>query len=277
MQTIFIIGVDHSGTTILYKMLAQHPELCWFSQFSMRRGEIPGRWRLPGSVLAKRVGRQLFHPDWKKRVTVAGRYIPTPTEAPEIWDYLVPDTKRFWFEDDCTEEIKRRIEHICERECKQWKKTFLIIKRPRLTRAVRLLAACLPDSHFIHIIRDGKAVSLSNMKKLQRRISDSQEALEVSALNWKDVVNYVDNAKDFLDGRLETLHYEDFCQDIHHHIENLLNNVGLSVDGLYHQLPKTLNVTNDKHFNECPLLYKETLNTFLAPTLLHYGYEPFAL
>jgi hypothetical protein len=42
VTTIFIIGVDRSGTTILYRMLAYRPALCWFSQFSMRRSEIRG-------------------------------------------------------------------------------------------------------------------------------------------------------------------------------------------------------------------------------------------
>ena len=277
MKTIFIIGVDHSGTTILYKMLAQHPALCWFSQFSMRRGEIPGRRRLPGNVLANRLGRRLFHHAWQKPNTT-GRYIPTPIGPPEIWDYLVPDTKRFWYEDDCTEEMKKRLQHICEQECKQWKKTVLIIKSPRLTRSIRLLATCLPDSCFIHILRDGKAVSLSNMHKLSQKLpADRREALKLSAMYWKDVVTYVDGAKEVLEGRLKSIHYEDFCKDVRHHIAKLLENVGLSANGICNRLPKTLTITNGKHFNECPLIYKEDLNTLLGATLSRYGYEPFAL
>jgi hypothetical protein len=277
MKTIFIVGVDHSGTTILYKMLAQHPALCWFSQFSMRGGEIPGRRRLPGNVLANRVGRSLFHPTWQKQATITSRYIPTPNEAPEIWDYLVPDTKRFWYEDDCTEEMRKRLQYICEQECKQWNKTFLLIKRPRLTRSIRLLATCLPDSYFIHIIRDGKAVSLSNMHKLSRRIPDKREALKLSAMYWRDVVTYVDSAKEILDERLQRLHYEDFCKNVHQHVARLLKNIGLSENGVCNKLPKTLTVTNDKHFEECPSAYKEDLNSLLGTTLCNYGYEPFML
>jgi len=36
---IIILGAGHSGTTILYNMLAMHPELTLFSIFS-RRGKI---------------------------------------------------------------------------------------------------------------------------------------------------------------------------------------------------------------------------------------------
>ena len=60
MSPVFVFGVDHSGTTILYRMLAYHPDLTWFSQFSLRRGEIPGRRRRPiadGSILMLRVLR----------------------------------------------------------------------------------------------------------------------------------------------------------------------------------------------------------------------------
>ena len=49
MSPVFVFGADHSGTTILYRMLAYHPDLTWLSQFSLRRGEIPGRRRRPAA------------------------------------------------------------------------------------------------------------------------------------------------------------------------------------------------------------------------------------
>ena len=46
-RAIFVVGVEHSGTTILYRMLARHPDLAWLSHYSMRDGEIPNRCRVP--------------------------------------------------------------------------------------------------------------------------------------------------------------------------------------------------------------------------------------
>ena len=56
----FILGAAHSGTTILYRMLALHPEVLWFSQFSLRSGEIAGRWSLPFND-ANRQGAPTIH------------------------------------------------------------------------------------------------------------------------------------------------------------------------------------------------------------------------
>ena len=33
---VFLFGVDHSGTTVVYRMLAYHPDLAWFSQFTFK-------------------------------------------------------------------------------------------------------------------------------------------------------------------------------------------------------------------------------------------------
>ena len=35
-KPIFIIGSGRSGTTIFYNLLATHPELCWFSNYTDR-------------------------------------------------------------------------------------------------------------------------------------------------------------------------------------------------------------------------------------------------
>ena len=40
-RAIFVVGVEHSGTTILYRMLARHPDLAWLSHYSMRDGKNP--------------------------------------------------------------------------------------------------------------------------------------------------------------------------------------------------------------------------------------------
>jgi hypothetical protein len=62
---VFVFGAAHSGTTILYRMLAYHPGLTWLSQFSLRAGEIPGRRRAPGANRVDLVLRSVPH-RWRK-------------------------------------------------------------------------------------------------------------------------------------------------------------------------------------------------------------------
>ena len=40
-KPIFIIGSGRSGTTILYRLLCLHPDLCWFSNYSNRFPYLP--------------------------------------------------------------------------------------------------------------------------------------------------------------------------------------------------------------------------------------------
>jgi hypothetical protein len=44
-RPVYMYGAAHSGTTILYKMLALHPGATWFSQYSQRDGSVSGRRR----------------------------------------------------------------------------------------------------------------------------------------------------------------------------------------------------------------------------------------
>ena len=39
-KLVIITGVGRSGTTILYKLLSVHPEICWFSNYSNKFNNI---------------------------------------------------------------------------------------------------------------------------------------------------------------------------------------------------------------------------------------------
>ena len=89
MSPVFVFGADHSGTTILYRMLAYHPALTWLSQFSLRRGEIPGRGRRPMADRLDPVLRSVRHP-WRKETTRLRHWlVPQPGEEATIWAYLL--------------------------------------------------------------------------------------------------------------------------------------------------------------------------------------------
>ena len=93
---IFVVGVAHSGTTILHRMLAYHPALAWFSQFSLRGGEIRGRSRIPGARLVDRRLRSIPH-HWQKQKPSFRRppLTPRPGEAWTIWADLINDGRGF--------------------------------------------------------------------------------------------------------------------------------------------------------------------------------------
>src|SRR5215217_7217233 len=89
-RPVYVLGVAHSGTSILQKMLAYHPDAAWFSQYSLRDGSVPGRRRLPLAGAADRVLRRAVRHDWRKeRGGLLGSAIPRPGEAHTLLLYVL--------------------------------------------------------------------------------------------------------------------------------------------------------------------------------------------
>ena len=75
---------------------------------------------------------------------------------------------------------------MIEKELKSWKKDNMIIKNPKLGMSLKFLYdTFLDNSYFIHIIRDGRAVILSNLHKFLRHHS-TQQAIEKSTKYWNN-------------------------------------------------------------------------------------------
>jgi hypothetical protein len=276
-KVIFIVAPPHSGTTILYKMLGKHPGITWFSQYSMRGGEIPDRFRLPLYRQIDNFLRACFDYSWDKSNKNRSKVIPRPSEPHKIWDHLLPDKKEFFTEKD-TDAIKNeKAKQLISKECQVHDKDYLVTKLPRLSRAVGLLKEVFPDAYFIHIIRDGKAVALSNRHKFARHTDSQIQALKDSAKHWQGVVRYVENNLADED-RSKTIRYENFCGKVPHTLKDIISDVGISPDGFdFSGIPGQLTVTNQEHFESVSSKEKQLLNGILRETLTKYDYDTFTL
>ena len=274
-RPIFIVGVDHSGTTILYNMMARHPELAWFSQYSLRGGDLPGRMRVPFHGLVNRVGRAAFDFTWRKKNRLL---LPEPREGAGIWRRLVPRIEGFLDESDYTDEIADRVRRAFRSELDAWGLERMLVKIPYLTRAMALLDRIFPDALYIHIVRDGRAVSLSNRDRYMERGHGPFEALRVSARRWVETLDYIEGMEEDLGPRLMTLHYEHFCDDVHGWLQRCIRFSGLSPEHMdLDPIPRALHPTNEKWLSKCPPSEREMLDEVLTPKLRKWGYEPFSV
>jgi LPS sulfotransferase NodH len=154
-RPIFIIGSGRSGTTIFYNLLAGHRSLGWFSSFVQRYENCPWlaslSWLYRVPCLVKRGQNE--------------RWMPKPIEGHIIWDIFHPVENSLGgpplVEQDVVAAdvggMRRYIADILRfSRCSRF-----LNKNTRNTRRSRYLHAIFPDALFIHIIRDGRAVTNS--------------------------------------------------------------------------------------------------------------------
>lgn len=196
----FVLGVAHSGTTIVYRLLGRHPSLAWFSQFSQRGGTIPGRTKLPLWGFYNRLARRIFGVPWKKERGLGEYFIPRPMEANKIWDYLLPPKENdpmsepsFWERSDVTPELRRRARLVINRELDAWGRSYLINKLPRLSCAVPALEELFDRTKYIHLLRDGRSVAFSLAHKFETGDRSHLTSLRDAARHWQSVVEFVED------------------------------------------------------------------------------------
>jgi hypothetical protein len=247
-KKIFILGAAHSGTTILYRILAYHPDLAWFSQFSIRDGSIPGRTRIPFTDIYKKIMSKLIFHKWQKRDNRI--WIPRPGEVKGIWNSI-------WEICDLKDRKKLLIETI-EKELKSWGKMSILIKNPWLGfYADNLYQIFQDDVYFIHIIRDGRAVVLSDLHKYLRHYSENMAVVK-SIDYWNEYMDSVAAVKKQMSGkRFFEIRYEDFVSDIPTVLYNIFEFLDLDQSCFpMKKIPASLASTNPKWIND---KYKEEI------------------
>lgn len=157
-KPIFIIGCGRSGTTMFQNMFSYHPELAWFSTLTNLFPRAPQLARfsrlLDITVLSPLVGQ-------RSKISIR------PSEAHRIWrrcfsEFPVPG--RPLTDRDVTEECKRRIDNTVLSHLIHQKKKRFVTKYTGWSR-IGYLNEIFPDSLFIHILRDGRAVVSSHLQK----------------------------------------------------------------------------------------------------------------
>lgn len=269
IKPIFIIGAGHSGTSILYRMLAAHPDFAWFSQYSCRGGEIPGRFQLPFYKYFNRILRSVFLHDWSKEEKGL-KIIPRPGDAEQIWNYIFFEDKNI-----PEEEIIHRIRKVLEAECTNWHKGFILVKNIRLRRYLPLLERAWPEAKFIHIIRDGRAIALSRKYKKSKEGGDrSKEDIEnffPRVKGWAEAIEIIDREKKNLD--FFELKYEDFCSDVRGYLKKILNYVGLEETRFpLDRFSATLTSMNSKWFEAANPAEVAKIENIQKEMLKKYGY-----
>ena len=157
-RPVFLLGSGRSGTTVLYHLLSSHPELCWFSNYSNLL-----HW-LPFIPLSQRLlhqgasGSSLA----KDAFSNKGRKLSVrPAEAKKLYKKAGLPHNRVLTELDHKPEVEARFRKIIERHLYWSGRTRFLSKDTANNQRYKLLNHMFPDALFVHLVRDGRAVTNS--------------------------------------------------------------------------------------------------------------------
>lgn len=161
---VFIVGAPRSGTSLAYRALCMHPEAAWISNWVRR---LPA-W--PEVAFVNRLARwspQLRRRAWfvegtnayvyGSRLPLWKRLYPNPVEGEPLY-------RRCGIGEGGDERSRAQLHELrvaVAALCRASGGGVFVNKRIANNRRIPLLDAAFPESKFIELVRDGRAVALS--------------------------------------------------------------------------------------------------------------------
>lgn len=242
--------MPRSGTTVIFELLATHPELGWFSNYF---DSMPA-W--PQIAVLSRCCR--LSPAFRKAVRTSDetsawweRYRIGPAEAYRVWEHLCGEKFRYEYLRDlkATPEERSRTRHAVH-DVLRWQGKQRYAAKITGPPRIGFLSSVFPDAYFVHIVRDPRAVVNSLLKVgfwrqmggwdrpvwregfpepyRERWESLDRSPLALAVLQWRAVVEAVEREKASLPPhQFVELRYEDFLAQPRERLTAMCRSVGL--------------------------------------------------
>jgi omega-hydroxy-beta-dihydromenaquinone-9 sulfotransferase len=285
-RPIFVVGTGRCGSTMFHDVLCSHPSLGWLSQLVHKYPRRP-------ELNAKLVGIA------QRRPFVAPlRRVLYPAEPYRFWETYCPGFStpyRDLLDTDLTPLSAKKLNAAVDRSTAPGKRFLAKITGwPR----IGLIRAAFPDAQFIHVIRDGRAVVNSvvaapyfdgwsgpsnwtrgTLNKVQEdKWADSGHSFIVlAAIGWENRIRAFQSARQsLLDRQYLEIHYENFCDDPHAVLANVIEFLnlppGVTSEFFTRIRSKAFSSQNDKWRQDLTAQQQHDLHQYLAPLLSELGY-----
>lgn len=281
LKPVFIVGTGRCGSQIFYRMLAHHEEFNWFTTLEELHPDSKF-FRLIGSIVSKPAIYRIL-----------GDKIQ-PSEAYSIWKKGDPgllNPYRSLNEHDVTEEKKRRLRSIVRSKGKG--KRFLC----KITgwSMIPYFNKVFPESKFIHVLRDGRAVVNSLLhvgfwrgwegihnwrwgckEEYRREIEKYDDSFAaIAALQWKIVTKEIKSAGEKIGKhRFMEIKYEELVDRKIGVIRNAVDFIGSSWNKRFGKAISSYDLENRNYKWKESLSKREKkiIDHSLKDTLKEYGY-----
>jgi omega-hydroxy-beta-dihydromenaquinone-9 sulfotransferase len=250
IKPILIIGAPGSGTTLLYQTLSSHRDLAYIS-LNMARTGILGPGRLLGDRRkALYMLQNLIHRDPTSNLPLGDA----------LWTKYFRDYN-YMTEDDYSEEMAGYFRKKILQVQSLWSRSRFVDKALLNCFRVRLLNSIFPDAKFIHIIRDGRAVAFSILRKIEiagdpnplfyigfkdilgDKYQSQRSELYNYGLAWAEFVRKGREASAVAESRYYEVRYENLVREPYNELRNIIDFCELDWYGKFEEkIPPTQNM-----------------------------------
>jgi|GEM_PF-2397244 len=301
-RPIFVVGCPRSGTGILHQLARLHPRVAWITPFS---NWVCGKswFRVVPPRLAQRVEWILHRlPNALLPPLLRGPYdgslgLPTVYETHEghsIWNRVLPpaDNHRATA-DDATTALRTELHDVVDWHRRYHRRSRFVWKTPRNAFRLPFLHALFPEGHIVHLLRDGRAVAASILKRRRAgkglqawwgarppgwRSMQSASPIEQAAWTWHQSVAQVRADAPILpEDQFLELRYEDLLQTPGAVMRRFFSAVGLDPNSFFtaenrRQLDKVRPPQNTwrTRLRDDQIA---ALGEIIGPALTKYGYD----
>jgi hypothetical protein len=293
---VFLIGAPRSGTSLLYKCLALHPDLSYISNYNER---LP-RWesvsllnRIPARLPTAR-RTVWFGGDggnayvYNGRRPLAHKLLPMPTEGESLFarcglpEAAPPD-------DLPTPAAVAALRQTFGQVRRFGGGQRLLCKRIANNLRLPLLVEAFPDATFVLLTRDGRAVA-SSLRKVNwwpgfwvfwygsttdQWEADGGDPWELAARHWVEEVHAIESGLDSVPaGQVVSLAYEDFVASPVDRLADIADRSGLATNGTWLTELRRLSYPDHKESwrTELDPAALATVERVERDTLRRYGY-----
>jgi hypothetical protein len=247
---LVLLGAGRGGTTLLYKLLAMHPQVGYLSNFLERAPAFPalavlhralrGRYEWARSAWFKPEGGAYLG-GHDRRLSAL---VPTPAEGEAVYRHcgvpLFPDPDVRPDAAACAR-LRQRFESVRRAAGA----TVMVAKRTANNRRIPWLEAAWPDVRYVHLLRDGRAVAHSLVAvhwwsdhrlfwagKTPRELArEGHDELDLAARNWVEEVDLIERGLRVVPAtRIREVRYEQLMLDPMRTLREVLAFGGLDPD-----------------------------------------------